>query len=86
MLRHNLETVEATNFGCLSDLIGESLDQILIDATTKKSEYVRNEVMLVVVQLGCDTPESLAGLALRLTQGKVPMASNRCSHWAGSLM
>ena len=86
MLHHNLETIEATSFGCLSDLVGESLDQILIDAMTKKIKYMRNEVMLVVVQLDHDTPESLASLALHLTQGKMPMVSNRCWHWAETLM
>ena len=36
-LHHNLETIEVTSFGCLSDLVGESLDQTLIDATTEKA-------------------------------------------------
>ena len=51
MLHHNLETIEVMSFGCLSDLIGGPLDQILIDDTTD----MRNEVMFIVIQLGCSS-------------------------------
>lgn len=51
-LHHDLEPIEASSLSCL-DFIAEALDEVLIDNTigrSEKSEDMRDEVTLVVVQ------------------------------------